>query len=448
VATDVKARLLIDGQLGPDQSVPEIAVGADATFAFTPGFATAGDHLVEVRIDDDPLMLDNKRRIAVPVREYLNVLLVDGSPKAEPFQAETDYLAQALNPEAKSAGSPSQIRTEVVNESQLGSRDLAPFDAVILCNIGQFTGSEASALDAYLKQGGGVVVFGGDQVIPDNYNQVLFADGKGLLPASLGDALLSKDAFEFDARDFKHPIVSQFYGVDANVIAGLTGVKTLQYHKLKLPEDHRSTAKVALYFNTGDPAIIEMPRHRGTVIQVATTADTGWTTWPLHQSYPPIMEQIILQAASARISERNVRVGQPFDQALPASAAGTAIEITRPDEARSSSKLKAAGDVSVFHYEDTDLSGAYRAKFGPPLAVESIFAANPDPIESDPLKLDRSGLKDAVPGWDFTYLTNWKDLTSNATSVGRRGELHRPLLYALLAFLIIESIAAWKFGHH
>jgi hypothetical protein len=160
------------------------------------------------------------------------------------------------------------------------------------------------------------------------------------------------------------------------------------------------------------------------------------------------MEQMVLQAASARLSERNVRVGQPFDQALPASAAGAAIEITRPDEVRASSKLKAAGDVSVFHYEDTDLSGAYRARFGPPMAVESIFAANPDPIESDPLKLDRSGLKDAVPGWDFTYLTNWKDLTGNASSVSRRGELHRPLLYALLVLLIVESIAAWKFGHH
>jgi Aerotolerance regulator N-terminal/von Willebrand factor type A domain/CARDB len=452
VATEVKARLLIDGQLGPDQSFPEIAVGADATFAFTPGFATPGDHLVEVRIDDDPLMLDNKRRIAVPVREFLKVLLVDGDPKAEPFRAETDYLAQAINPEAKSAGSPSQIQTEVVNETQLGSRDLSPFDAVILCNVAQFNAAEVSTLDAYLKQGGGVVVFGGDQVIADNYNQILFAEGKGLLPAMLsgivGDAQGQKDAFEFDARDFKHPIVNIFYGAEANVIAGLTGAKTWRYHQLKLPEDQRSTAKVALYFNSGDPAVIEMPRHRGTVIQVATSADTGWTTWPLHQSYPPIMGQIVLQAASGKLSERNVRVGQPFDQAQPASAAGTAIEITRPDEVRASSKLKAAGDVSVFHYEDTDLSGAYRAKFGPPLAVESIFAANPDPIESDPLKLDRSGLKDAVPAWDFTYLTNWKDLTGNASSVGRRGELHRPLLYALLAFLIIESIAAWKFGHH
>ena len=65
-----------------------------------------------------------------------------------------------------------------------------------------------------------------------------------------------------------------------------------------------------------------------------------------------------------------------------------------------------------------------------------------------PAKLDRAGLFEAVPGWKPAVLTNWKDLSQSATSVGRRGELHRPLLYALLAMLLIESIMAWWFGHH
>ena len=41
-------------------------------------------------MDDDPLKLDNRRWLAVPVREFLNVLLVDGHFKSEPFQAETE----------------------------------------------------------------------------------------------------------------------------------------------------------------------------------------------------------------------------------------------------------------------------------------------------------------------------------------------------------------------
>ena len=184
------------------------------------------------------------------------------------------------------------------------------------------------------------------------------------------------------------------------------------------------------------------------MLQVATSADSEWTTWPLHPSYPPVMEGMILQAAGGKLAERNVRVGQPLDQALPASGAEAAVTVLAPDGRSLPSKLQAAGGVSRLHFEDTDLSGAYQVKIGPPLAQEAAFAANPEPLESDPAKLDRAGLADAVPGWDFAYLTNWRELTGNAASVSRRGELHRSLLYGVLVLLIVESVLAWKFGHH
>ena len=47
----------------------------------------------------------------MPVRESLNVLLVDGHFKSEPYQAETDYLAQALSPTEESPGQPRPIRS-------------------------------------------------------------------------------------------------------------------------------------------------------------------------------------------------------------------------------------------------------------------------------------------------------------------------------------------------
>ena len=88
-------------------------------------------------------------------------------------------------------------------------------------------------------------------------------------------------------------------------------------------------------------------------------------------------------------------------------------------------------------------------RIGPPLATESSFAANPNPAESDLTKLeDRAALAKAVPGWNFLYLTNSSELVEDASSVGRRGELHRPLLYMLLVMLLVESLLAWRFGHH
>ncbi len=445
----VRVRLVVDGQLGPEQDV-NLPVGETVAVVFNQAFGAPGDHMVEVRIDDDPLALDNHRWLAVPVREHLNVLLVDGEYKPEPFQSETDYLAQALSPAATSAGSPTTLRTEVVAESQLSRRDLTPYDAVVLCNVAQFTEAEVTALEDYLKQGGGVVVFGGGQVSADNYNRLLHVDGKGLLPAAVGppvgDASKKEASFGIDPLGFRHPIVADFFGESDPVQAGLTGSKTWQFHKLKLPRG--SPARVALAFDNGDPAVIEAARHRGTVIQVATSADSEWTTWPLHPSYPPVMGEVILQAAGGKLAERNVRVGQPLDQALPASGAEAAVTVLAPDGRSLPSKLQAAGGVSRLHFEDTDLSGAYQVKIGPPLAQEAAFSANPDPAESDPAKLDRAGLADAVPGWDFAYLTNWKELTGNAASVSRRGELHRSLLYGVLILLIVESVLAWKFGHH
>ena len=91
----------------------DLPPGEKTSRSFSPQFTTPGDHLVEVPMNDDPLELDNRRWLAVPVRESLNVLLVDGHYKSEPFQAETDYLAQALSPQ-RTPGRPDPIRVEVV----------------------------------------------------------------------------------------------------------------------------------------------------------------------------------------------------------------------------------------------------------------------------------------------------------------------------------------------
>ena len=445
-----RVHLLIDGRLGPELPPVDLPVGLDVPVVFRPSFPTPGDHVLEVKIDDDPLPLDNRRWLAVPVKDAVKVLLVDGHYKSEAFESETDYLTQALNPASTSQGTPTSVQVAVVPESGLARRELTPYDVVMLCNVGQFSDSEVASLDAYLKQGGGVVFFGGDQVVPENYNRHLFADGKGLLPASIGatigDAEKKQSAFDFNPLGFTHPIVASFAGTDAPVIAGLVNAKTWRYHKLKIPPG--SQAKVALAFSSGDPAIIEAPRHRGRVIQIATSADSGWTTWPLHPSFAPIMEQVVLQAAAGRSAERNVKVGQPLDQVLPSTSSNSLADVLRPDDAKSQVKLKPSGDVSLFHFDDTDLSGTYRVHFAAPGLGEATFAANPDPLESDPLKLDKAGLTAAVPGWKFTLLTNWKDLTGDSVSVGRHGELHRQLLYGVLLLLMVESIMAWRFGHH
>ncbi len=448
-ADGVLVRLVQDGRVSSEQSV-DLPVGEDVPVIFNQTFATAGDHVVELTMDSDALPLDDRRWLVVPVRESLNVLLVDGSFRSEPFQAETDYLAQAPAPMEGSPGQPGMIRSEVVSESQLAHRDLTTYDVVALCNVAQFSPAEVAVLEDYLKQGGGLIVFGGDQVLADNYNRLLYADGKGLLPAAIGpamgDAAKKQAAFAFNPLGYRHPLVAEFRGETDPVTAGLTLTSIWQYHKLKLPPE--SSAQIAIAFDTGDPAVVEAPRGRGRVILVATSADTGWNSWPLHNSYPPVMQQLILQAAAGRLAERNIKVGQPYDQSFPAAGAAATVTVTNPKGQPAAARLKAAGGFSELHFTQTELAGPYQLRIGPPLAVESTFAADPDPEESNLAKLDRSALEQRLPGWSFVLLNNSPELSKNAASVSRRGELHRPLLYGALALLLMETFLAWKFGHH
>ena len=192
------------------------------------------------------------------------MLLVDGHFKSEPYQAETDYLAQALAPGEESPGQPRPIQVEVVSESQLSRRELAPYDVVVLCNVAQFSQAEVAALEDYLKQGGGVVVFGGDQVVADNYNRLLYDDGKGLLPAALGpsvgDAAKKEAAFAFNPLGYRHPLVAEYQGETDPVTAGLTQAATWQYHKLI---DARRTRRPRSRWRS-TTAIPRSSRRRGT----------------------------------------------------------------------------------------------------------------------------------------------------------------------------------------
>ena len=66
---------------------------------------------------------------------------------------------------------------------------------------------------------------------------------------------------------YRHPLVAAYQGETEPVTSGLTQARSWQYHKLVIPKG--SKTEVALEFDTGDPAMVEARRHRGTVILVS-----------------------------------------------------------------------------------------------------------------------------------------------------------------------------------
>jgi hypothetical protein len=403
----------------------------------------AGEHRLEVRLKEDNLLADNRRGAVISVRDRLPVLLVNGKPSGEPWENATDLLRLALAPDERSPFEPT-----VIPESELLSNSLPQFACVFLCNVALITEREASWLADYLAQGGAVVICPGGQVRLDQYNQVLLAKDRPILPAKLiervGDPEKMTTAFEFDPGDFSHPILKPFQG---NPNSGLELTKTFAYLKTEIPVD-RGT-RVALRFQNGDPAILTAPYGAGQVVLLTTSVDREWGTWAVWgHSFIPLMHEVVRYAAADRMAGRQVLVGQPLTGIVDSNAVRSAV-VTLPGGDLAS--LVVADRQVAF--DQTLTSGFYKLDWGPPASQSQWYAVNVDPVESDPSTWDEPLLKTEFPeaaSWDFhkddVSLPARTGVTTAAISPASLNQpWSRWLLAMAFVMLLTEQGLAWRF---
>jgi len=460
-----RVELLVDGRSAGEAYVGEadggLPAGGEATAAFSYRFETPGDHEVQVRLQpaaqEDALDVDNRRFLALPVKPFVRVLCVNGRPSGGPYQGATDYLRVALTPEDQQAER-SPTRVEVVPESGLREVPLDRYDCVFLADVTQFVSSEAQLLQSYLKHGGGLVFFLGDQVRSESYNDELGSDRAGktrLLPARLAAVQEAPEGrfFHFDPLGYRHPIVSAFRGREG---AGLLTTPVREYFKLIVPKE--SKANVVLAFEGGDPAIVEEQVQRGRVVLVATSADISWTPMPLWPSYVPIVQELLTFAMGGQLQQRNFLVGQSLGGLVSTPAADVPLRVGTPDGRSEQVRLRPEGDYSSWSFAETMTSGMYTARFDAPVSHSELFAVNVDTVESDLTKLTteqlREGLWSGIPfetsreGLDEEPVPRIGGTAAGGTTAGGRGTLSVELLYAVLGLVFLETLLAWRFGHH
>lgn len=449
-----RVELLVDGRrIGETEAT--LSADGMATAAFSYRFDAPGDHAVEARAPGDALDIDNHRYLVASARASIRVLCIDGRPSGGTLGGAADYLSLALAPREKNGG-PATIQAEVAPESAILERGLSAYDCIFLCNVAQFTASEVRALDAYLQGGGSVVIFLGDQVRADRYNQELGRAGQGgagqgragqgravpILPAAIGQ-LDDRPQFRLDPLGCRHPILEAFRGRGLN---SLLTTPVFKHYRLEIPRD--STAQTILKLGDGDPLMVEQQVHRGRVVLVATSVETSWTALPLWPSFVPLVQELTLWCAAGQSACKNVTVGDSLD-CLLASPAGTP-GIQMPDGRRRSVQTRSVGDGTELNYADTWQSGIYAVQTGQPAGRGQLFAVNVDTVESDLAAIGPEEFQtDVWPGIPFLHQTTWQDLDATAVAVGAargRNRLHVNLLYAVFGLLLFETFWGWKMG--
>ena len=451
---DVTIDLREDGVVRPGVRVPEIPAGSTAVQRFDVRFQKAGSHSIEARLPADILPADDARSLVVDVVDRVDVLLIDGAladtaPGTASRAGDAFYLAAALAP---GAGAPTGLQPRTEAPRALATLDLKSFDAVWVLDVERLDTPEVAGLEAYARDGGGVVFFVGPRTKPDVVNRTLHRDGAGIFPvplAGLVDLLPDTAEQRPDVVVEEHPVVAVLGG-QRNPL--LDAVRVDRYAAVERGWEPAAEAGLRrlLSLRNGSPLMVERSYGAGMVAAVLTTASPAWNNWSRgNPSWVVVMLELESHLARGRRRAESLEVGDPVVVALDPSVDGIEVDFLVPPDGtlvHQAARPAAAGRMEA--RLDTPTAGAYAVRWRRTdgLERERLFAVNVDPDEGHLARSGREGLEKTLAGVPFTY--------ENAASIdpGARAlagvSLVTPLLTILLGILLLEQVVAWSTSYH
>ena len=381
----LRARLRVNGE---ERAVSEISLGPheSGTLLFTHRFDRPGSQAIEVEVEADRLRADNVGRASVEVFDRLPVLLIAGRASTEPLRGEADFLERALRPRPAIPSASDEhgvIEPTVVTEDAFSPDSLAKMKAVVLANVSRLKEEQTRAIERFVRDGGGLLVLPGDRARADWYNERLFSNGDGCLPAAMVEIITSAEATPASILSgrFDHPALALFNDPRSG---GLRGAQIWTWHRLAAaPSADKVAGETAVMakINNGDALLMEQRWGAGSVILAALPANTAWSNLPLRPFFVPLMQEMVIWLASTVHPPRNVFTGGRLAAVLPSGMDGHQVRFTTPEGAVIERPVETSGDRALAVLEPVSRPGIYSLEM--PEGERMYFTAAPPPDESE-----------------------------------------------------------------
>ena len=436
-----------------------------ATATFETSFKDAGRHVVEVAFpSDDEFSIDDRKSADFNVYPPLDVWLVDGTPSDQPLQSDTDFLSVALSPFSLAGEKAVDLfRTERVGVRELSSRTAETPKIVVLADVGPMQSDELKWLQNFVEVDGGTLVFFAGQATEADLwdRQLVKTDGTPLLPMKWGSIKSTDEGAtgtnaagtKIEDSRMTYPPLAAF-SKDAK--GSLASVEVSSYRNLIMRDkavvddsQAKSTdANIILRLENGDALMAVGDVGKGRVLQVATTANDRWTSFPRRLPFVPLVQQLFLHLATGSSLASTSVAGEPIsfnppqrtekekqaENAETTKAPSDAWTVTTPTGEtlpikQTDGRVVWANTVSAGTYRFTSEDGrfAYAAVSVPEQDLKIADAA--DSVLADAAKRIGANRYDSVSAYQ----------SDDSNRRFGRG-IWRFVLLALLAAMIIEPI--------
>ena len=435
----LEAQFIVDGRPSMVR-LPAILARQTATVPLLATFDEPGTHHVSLKLPDDALSADNQRWAISQVQAAVDFLLVDGEPSGEPLAGEVDFLGLALS---VGVGQAEAFNVEIVTDSEWAAMPERRPDLMVLANVATLTSAQADQLDRLVREGMGLMVFLGEQVDPDNFNQMLYRGGNGLLPAEL-ETVVDEEHSGVVLGEVPESALAPLEVLDPAV---LERIRVRKFYGLRMPPELPKHVRVLARWNntTAAPAVLEKIYGAGRVLLWTVTADKLWSDWPTEPSYVMAVREASKAVARGGSGAAVVTAGEPLRRRLVLGHTAREAKVAVPDAKRPEAMVVEAGhqrgDGDVLSWADTRHSGLYRMSWrdsvtGP---AEELYAANADGRETDLVRIKPEELRGLWGGLDVEILS-----ASGEGAPLEGKELWRTLAVGLLGLSLVEAgFATW-----
>lgn len=288
----VPVTLELDGRPVQTQRIDVAANGA-ATAAFAPVTLAAPNTRGTVRLRADALPRDDAFHFALSPDAGVSVLILERSGSGP---GPSLYLTQAL-----AIGEAPAFRVETAKVERMTAADLAGRDVVIL-NAAPFpTGTAGQRLQAWVEQGGGLILVlggvGGGTDVPE-----------AILPGGAGRVVERErgQSAALGSLDYDHPVFTPFRQPGSG---DFTPARFLRYRRVSGSEPDGVLAR----FDDGAVALMERAAGRGRVLTWTSTLDGSWNDLALQPVFLPFVHQLVKRAADYGLPPGWLTVGELLD---------------------------------------------------------------------------------------------------------------------------------------
>jgi hypothetical protein len=310
----------------------------------------------------------------------------------------------------------------------------------------------------FVRSGGGLVIFPGDRVNADAYNQHLFPVPRQpeenltgiLLGVPEGDASQRDTMVRLASIDYAHPALSVFDDPDRHY---LTAASFLRRFPLKAAGPRGASWPLAK-FSDGAIALVENHFGAGIVILTGFPASTRWGSLPLLPEFVPLLLRLVSYVAQA--PDLVVPPTVPAEGAAEIAVAGTwapaRAKVVDPKGAETAVDLERSASRLVGQFDRLAAKGYYAVeahggRLDPPQTAGAAFAVNTEIDESNFATVRESQIREWLPGAELAFVNASSEAEQSFGSLGENREIWGPLIFILFAVIALEFFLATVSSH-